>query len=246
MKKCIKVIFKIPFLFIKMVYKMIMWIVKKIFGLLFGLIPDLDEDMSGEEFEEYVKEILVRNGYKNVSLTKRSGDYGVDILAKYKKETYAIQCKLYARPVGVAAVQQAYSGCEYYGYDRAVVVTNNRFTLQAKTLAKNNDVLLWDGEYLNHLKRKANSRSLFKRYKHVQREDEFNHPYSDVLRLLLEEGYASCELLEEHLHYTKEKAYYILDDLEFYELVSCVDELGIRDIDFHSLEEAIDVLSEKV
>lgn len=243
MKKCIIVILKIPFLVVKLFFKIVMWLIKKIFGMIFGLIPDLDENMSGEEFEEYVKEILIRNGYKDVRLTKRSGDYGVDILAKYKKESYAIQCKLYSRPVGVSSVQQAYAGSQYYGCMKAVVVTNQSFTRQAKTLAKNNDVILWDGEYLTHLKRKANSRSLLKHYKYQKRESELTHVYSDVLILLLEEGYASVPLLEKQLYYTKDKATYILEDLEFYDLVSPLDELGMRDVEFSSLEEAIDILN---
>lgn len=147
-----------------MFLKCIMWILKKVFGWIFGWIPDLDERMSGEQFEEYVQAVLMRNGYKDVTLTKRSGDFGVDILAKYKGESYAIQCKLYSRPVGVAAIQQAYTGCEYYGCDIPVVVTNQRFTSQAITLARSNGVELWDGERLKHLKRKANSRSLLRRY----------------------------------------------------------------------------------
>ncbi|MEG0277261.1 MAG: restriction endonuclease, partial [Coprobacillus sp.] len=141
-----------------------------------------------------------------------------------------------AKPVGVAAIQQAYTGCEYYGCDKAVVVTNNRFTNQAIQLSQSNEVILWDGVILNKLKNKANSKSLFK--KHYQDDIEIVLPYENVFRVLLEYGYASTTLLEEHLGYTKQKAFYVLEDLEFHDLISKEDHMGIRDLYFLSLEEA--------
>ena len=53
MKKCIIFILKIPFLLIKYILCFIKWILKMLFGWIFGWIPDFDERMSGEEFEEY-------------------------------------------------------------------------------------------------------------------------------------------------------------------------------------------------
>ncbi|MEG0592748.1 MAG: restriction endonuclease [Coprobacillus sp.] len=236
MKKCIYFIIKIPFYLLRFVYIIIKWILTRFFGFLFGWIPDFDERMSGEEFEEYVKEILIRNSYKNVELTKRTGDYGVDILAEYKGIKYAIQCKKYAKPVGVAAVQQAYTGCEYYGCDEAVVVTNNRFTNQAIQLSQSNGVILWDKDILNKLKNKANSQSLFKR--RYKEEVEVVLPYDKVIEVLLENGYASTALLVEQLGYTNQKAYYVLEDLEFHDLVSKEDPMGIRDLYFLTVKEA--------
>lgn len=237
MMKIFGFILKIPFYILKGITKIILLILRMIFGFVFGWIPDIDDRMSGEEFEQYVQEVLKRNGYKHVLLTKRSGDYGIDILAEYKGEHYAFQCKKYAKPVGVAAVQQAYSGCQYYECDQAVVVTNNRFTAQAIALAQTNDVILWDGEKLNQLKRRAN------RYSLIHRKDNSltmpDHPYQPVIEVLLEHNYASIELLEECLNYSEEKAFYILDDLEFYDLISDTDESGIHTLYFSSYEEAL-------
>lgn len=240
LKNIIIFILKLPFYILRLILRIMKWILKHVFGFIFGWIPDLDERMSGEDFEEYVKEILIRNGHKDVQLTKRSGDFGIDILSTYKDQTYAIQCKFYARPVGVAAIQQASSGCVYYDCDQAVVVTNNRFTSQAITLALTNDVELWDKDTLKRMQNRANSKSILKRYK---RQEESSHQYDDVLYLLLNEGYASSLLLEEHLHYSHEKAYYILEDLAYHDLVSKEDDLGIRDVYFLSYEEAAKQLS---
>jgi len=55
-----------------------------------------------------------------------------------------VQCKFYSHPVGVSAVQQVVGGMAYYDCDRAMVITNNTFTRQAKELAERNDVELLD------------------------------------------------------------------------------------------------------
>ena len=193
------------------------------------------KEMSGEEFEEYAMKLLKKNGYKNVILTKKSHDYGIDILAKKKKKTYAIQCKYYSKPVGVSAIQQAYAGCEYYGYDIPVVMTNQTFTRQAVALAQANHVYLWDQDMLKQLKRKARFRSLFIR-KH---EIKDIHPYHDLIYLMLEEGYVSRELLKDCFHYSDEKVTYVLDDLQFYDLISPEDSYGVCDLYFSSYEEAM-------
>lgn len=193
------------------------------------------KEMSGEEFEEYAMKLLQKNGYKNVTLTKKSHDYGVDILAKKKKKTYAIQCKYYSKPVGVSAIQQAYAGCEYYGYDIPVVMTNQTFTRQAVALAQANHVYLWDQDMLKQLKRKGRFRSLFIR-KHEVKDI---HPYHDLIYLMLEEGYVSRELLKDCFHYSDEKVTYVLDDLQFYDLISPEDNYGVCDLYFSSYEEAM-------
>lgn len=245
MKKVLYFFLKLPFHCLNIIFKFIFLILKCIFGYIFGWIPDLDERMSGIEFEEYVKEILIRNGYKNVQLTKKSGDYGIDILATYRDAAYAIQCKMYSKPVGVGAIQQAYSGCEYYECDYPVVVTNHRFTAQAQKLAEANGVELWDGEYLKHLKNRANSRSLLKKRRDMDVDKTHELKYQDVIEILLEAGYASCQLLMEKLYYSEEMSVYILEDLEFYELISCPDDYGICDLYFMSMDEAINLLEDK-
>lgn len=104
--------------------------------------------MTGQEYEERCARRLRRCGFSRVTLTKGSGDQGVDILARRKGERYAIQCKYYARPVGNRAVQEAFAGAKYYGCDRAVVLTNSTFTAAAEELADSTGVLLWEGDDL--------------------------------------------------------------------------------------------------
>ena len=98
--------------------------------------------MNGQKYERRVASYLRYKGYKGVTITQASGDYGVDIVASKHFHKYAIQCKYYSKPVGLSAVQQVVAGMAYYECDRAIVITNNTFTRQAKQLAKHNDVEL--------------------------------------------------------------------------------------------------------
>ena len=180
---------------------------------------------------------MKRLDYNHLRLTRQSGDYGVDILASYRGVRYAFQCKYYSKTVGVSAIQQAYSGCEYYDYDEAVVVTNQTFTRQAYALAKNNGVILWDGEKLALMRRRANRHALFYRFHHSD-----HHPYEDILQVIIDANYASEDLLYQQLQIPLSRIDYILDDLEFYDIVSCEDEYGLREVYISSVEEGIKLL----
>lgn len=113
-------------------------------------IHSLDE-IEGHEFEHYCAELLKKRGFKEVLVTKGSGDFGVDILAEKDGVTYAIQCKAYAAPVGVKAVQEAYAGREYYDRMVGAVLTNQYFTKPAVEAAKKLKILLWDRGYLDSM-----------------------------------------------------------------------------------------------
>ena len=100
--------------------------------------------MNGKDYERCAASYLRTHGYRRVKITGNSSDYGVDITARRRGHKYAVQCKFYSHPVGVSAVQQVVVGMAYYDCDRAMVITNNTFTRQAKELAERNDVELLD------------------------------------------------------------------------------------------------------
>lgn len=114
--------------------------------------------LTGPEFEAYFALVLSDNGFKNVQVTKGSGDQGVDILAERNGRSYAIQCKNYDGAVGNFAVQEAFAGAEYYGCELAAVVCPGTFTRAAKELAAQTGVILWDGERLSHMMRVSGRR----------------------------------------------------------------------------------------
>lgn len=100
--------------------------------------------MNPYSYEYSVAAFLQNNGYKNVRVTKASGDYGVDITAVKGKKKYAVQCKYYSNPVGLSAVQEVVAGKSMYGCDSAMVITNTVFTQPAKNLAAQNGVELME------------------------------------------------------------------------------------------------------
>lgn len=107
--------------------------------------------MEGHDFEYFCAELLRRRGFQEVEVTKGSGDYGIDILAEKDGVTYAIQCKCYATPVGVKAVQEAYAGRDYYDRMVGAVLTNQYFTTPAVEAARKLKILLWDRGYLESM-----------------------------------------------------------------------------------------------
>ncbi len=109
--------------------------------------------MEGLEFEAYCAKLLKKNGFHNVTVTRGSSDQGIDILACKNHKKYGIQCKCYSYPVGNKSVQEAYAGMKFYECDLAVVLTNRHFTDSAKILSQKTEVLLWDRQVLEELRR---------------------------------------------------------------------------------------------
>lgn len=106
------------------------------------------DEMEGTAFEVFCAQLLEKRGFTDISLTRASGDFGVDILAQKEGITFAIQCKRYQTPVGVKAIQEVYAGREYYDCMVGVVLTNQYFTAPAVEAAKKLKILMWDRGYL--------------------------------------------------------------------------------------------------
>lgn len=114
-------------------------------------LPSEIDSMDGRDFEYFCAGLLKKRGFLEVEVTKGSGDYGIDILAQKDGITYAIQCKCYAAPVGVKAVQEAYAGRDYYDRMVGAVLTNQYFTAPAVEAAGKLKILLWDRGYLESM-----------------------------------------------------------------------------------------------
>ena len=126
----------------------------------FRSLPDIDT-MEGHDFEYLCAELLKRQGFSQVQVTRGSGDQGVDILAQKGNQKYAIQCKRYSSPLGNSPVQEVYTGKVFYGCDVAAVLTNQYFTSSAKSLAEKTGVLLWDRDCLIEFIRSSQRKKLF-------------------------------------------------------------------------------------
>ena len=104
------------------------------------------DKLEGHDFEYYCADLLKRKGFRKVTVTQGSGDYGIDIIAWKENTKYGIQCKRYSGNVGYRAVEEAYTGASIYNCDRAVVMTNSKFTKQAMSGARRLGVELWGRE----------------------------------------------------------------------------------------------------
>lgn len=105
---------------------------------------------TGIDFENQCATVLERTGWK-VSTTKASGDQGADIIARKEHLTIVLQCKLYSKPVGNSAVQEAHAAKFHYGTKFAGVVTNSSYTKSAIALAASTEVALLHFEDLPNL-----------------------------------------------------------------------------------------------
>jgi restriction system protein len=104
----------------------------------------------GLGFEHACAAILEKCGWV-VTITRATGDQGVDILAKKGAIIVAIQCKNTAQPVGNAAVQEVFAGKAFYEAAAAVVVSRSGFTSSAIQLANRLTVTLVDAAVLGDL-----------------------------------------------------------------------------------------------
>jgi restriction system protein len=105
------------------------------------LMINFDDRTTPLEYEIYCASMLRKNGWE-ASTTKGSSDQGGDVVASHGKTRIVVQCKLYSKPVGNKAIQEAHAAKAHYGADYAAVVTNAGYTEQARQLANTTGVYL--------------------------------------------------------------------------------------------------------
>lgn len=106
------------------------------------------DGMDGHDFEYVCADILRAKGFQNVTVTRGSGDQGVDVIAEHSGIKYAVQCKRFSGSVGNKAVQEVHFGKTYYHCHVAIVMTNSYFTPSAKDAANESNTILWDRDDL--------------------------------------------------------------------------------------------------
>ena len=81
----------------------------------------------------------------------KSGDYGVDVLAKKGGRICAIQCKKFneKNPIPPKYVQQLLGGMNYYKAQNAIFVTTSTYTPNAIKQTKNSRIELWNNPILH-------------------------------------------------------------------------------------------------
>lgn len=109
------------------------------------------DNLEGLQFEKYIGELLKKIGFRNVIVTKGSGDFGADIVAEKNNDKYAFQCKRFSSTIGPKPIGEVLRGMNKYKCNKGVVITNNYFTNQAIQEAKVSNIELWDRDKLSIL-----------------------------------------------------------------------------------------------
>ncbi len=109
-------------------------------------IDEID-GMDGRTFERYAEILFEGLGYR-IEPTRAAGDYGADLVTQKDGIRTVIQARRCRGVVGVRAVQEAMAARAVYRCGVAMVVTNSRYTAQARMLAAANEVRLWDRDDL--------------------------------------------------------------------------------------------------
>lgn len=111
--------------------------------------------LSPYQFEEFVSELFQKMGYKT-KVTKKSGDFGADVIAEKENERIVIQVKKYAKGnnVNPEEIQRTLGAMWKFKADKAIFVTTSDFTVRAKEVQKEAPIELWNNKILQEMVRK--------------------------------------------------------------------------------------------
>lgn len=114
---------------------------------------------AGIALEEQVQKLLQALGLR-ASMTKASGDGGIDVIAFSENPIfsgkYIVQCKDWANPVGEPVVRDLYGVVMAEGANKGILITTGRYTDAAERFAEGKQIELIDGDELQKLMRQHN------------------------------------------------------------------------------------------
>lgn len=112
-------------------------------------------DQRGRQFEESVAKFFRRRGWK-ASLTRTTGDGGIDVILGRGSASYWCQCKGHAKPISVAEIRRiAGATIKSNGAAKPVIISTNGFTRPALDEARELGVICLDGMRLSQLAYKS-------------------------------------------------------------------------------------------
>ncbi|AJG41683.1 restriction endonuclease [Thermotoga sp. RQ7] len=79
-------------------------------------------------FEEFAREYLREHGFKKVRVTRKSKDFGADIVAKKRGRTVVFQVKLRSSAVEKSVVKELVAAAYIYGAVEVGVFTNGEIS----------------------------------------------------------------------------------------------------------------------
>jgi restriction system protein len=97
---------------------------KKRYDITKITVKDIDL-MTGHEFEDYLYVFMKALGYEETFLTKKSRDFGADLLFRDRQnQLTVVQAKRLSEKLGLDAVQQIYAAQAFYGADKSLIITS--------------------------------------------------------------------------------------------------------------------------
>jgi len=92
--------------------------------------------MTTSEYEQRIAQFYLNLGY-SIEFTKKSYDYGIDIIAANSKQKIGIQAKMYnnGRQVNYQEIMYTFAGKALYGCDCGILLTSGTLMKDAKTVA---------------------------------------------------------------------------------------------------------------
>lgn len=107
------------------------------------------------EFETFIAKLFQKMGYQT-EVTRKTGDYGVDVIAKKDDDVIAIQVKKnsHGNNVGDSVVQNTLGGMWKYKANKAIIITTSDFTTMAHEQARSAPIELWNKKTLHQMVRK--------------------------------------------------------------------------------------------
>ncbi|MDY7220997.1 restriction endonuclease [Halalkalibacterium halodurans] len=134
-------------------------------------IRDIDR-MDGHEFEDYLFVLLAGLGYNETYQTKKSRDFGADLLFNDSSGARTVvQAKCLSDALGVKAIQEVFTAKVYYQAEKAIVITSTEtISDPCRRLASAAEVKLIEREALQEII------ALFKREQMKQAQDVIEAP----------------------------------------------------------------------
>jgi hypothetical protein len=112
------------------------------------------EKLSGHDFEDLVEKLIKKLGFITEE-RKKSADGGIDIKAINEKPitkgTYIIQCKRYSNAISESVIRDLYGVVTSERANKGILITNSKFSKQAKKFASALPIELIDGKDLAKL-----------------------------------------------------------------------------------------------
>ena len=94
--------------------------------------------LDGWQFEQEVARVFRLHGYK-ATVTKGSGDGGIDIILKKDGKTFIVQCKHYQNPLGPEPVRALWGCKDDFNADKVIMVASSGLTQASSEFVNNKE-----------------------------------------------------------------------------------------------------------